>query len=290
MNRRILLLAAVALFVLPLSATAQPGKHYRVAVVELAKDTAEQKSPREAFRAAMRELGYAEGGNVTIEWRYADNDLGRLRTLVDEVIALRPDVLLGFETVAQIMRQRTDSIPIVLTGGFDPVRAGLARTLRLPGFNVTGSTQIMDELTAKHFEILRQIMPRLTRVGQLVDTTSPGCKVIEEHARRAAQHIGAAFIAYPVGNQGEIERAFARMEKERPDALLPCPSPVLFSLREILFQNAVRLQIPFTSYVVANLPLGVLFLLRGHNRRRLSTGCHIRRQDFQGRKAWRAPD
>jgi putative ABC transport system substrate-binding protein len=125
--------------------------------------------------------------------------------------------------------------------------------------NVTVSTQIMDELTAKHFEILRQIIPRLTRVGQFVDITSPGCKLIEGHARRTAQEMGIAFIPYPVGNQDEIERAFARMPKERPDALLPCPSPVLFSLREVLFQNAVRLQIPFTSYVVTNLPLGVLF-------------------------------
>ena len=259
MKRRRLLTAAIALVTRPAVAAAQGATKYRVAVVELAKETPEHKTQQQALRSAMRELGYIEGSNVTIDWRYADNDLGRLRALVSEVIALGPDVLLGFETVAQAMRERTTSIPIVLTGGFDPVRAGLARSLRHPGFNVTGSTQIMDELTAKHFEILRQIIPRLSRVGQLVETTSPGCRIIEEHARRSAQELGIAFIPYTVGNQNEIERAFARMEKERPDALLPCPSPVLFSLREVLFQNAVRLHIPFTSYVVTNLPLGVLF-------------------------------
>ena len=66
-------------------------------------------------------------------------------------------------------------------------------------------------------------------------------------------------MSYPVGNRREVEQAFAQMETERPDALLPCPSPILFSLRDVLFQNAVRMRIPFTSYVVANVPMGVLF-------------------------------
>jgi putative ABC transport system substrate-binding protein len=130
MKRRTLLTAAVALFALPLVAAAQTGNKYRVAIVDLAKETAEHKPSQQAFRAAMRDLGYLEGSNLTIDWRYADNDLGRLRALVGEVIALKPDVLLGFETVAQVMRERTDTIPIVLTGAFDPVRAGLARNLR----------------------------------------------------------------------------------------------------------------------------------------------------------------
>jgi len=250
---------ALAFVVAPWAAAAQPARAYRVACVELAKETPEQKPFLQAFRAGMRDLGYVEGTNLTIDWRFADNDLDRLRLLVDEVIALKPDVLLGFEVVAQIMRQKTTSIPIVLTGAFDPVRAGLAQSLARPGMNVTGSTQLMDQLTAKHFEILRQILPRLARVGQRVDTTAPGCKLIEEHARRSSQQLGIVFIPYPVGNRSEIERAFSRMETERPDALLPCPSPVLFSLRELLFENAVRLRIPFTSYIVTNLPLGVLF-------------------------------
>jgi putative ABC transport system substrate-binding protein len=232
-----------------------------IACVELAKETEEHKSQIQAFRAGMRDLGYVEGTNLTLHWRFADNDVDRMRALVQEAIALKPDVLLGFEPVAQVMREKTTSIPIVLTGAFDPVRAGLAQSLGRPGMNVTGSTQLMDQLTAKHFEILKEILPRLSRVGQLVDTTSSGCRLIEEHARRSAQQLGIVFMPYLVGNRSEVEAAFSRMkmQRERPEALLPCPSPVLFSLRALLFESAVRLRIPFTSYVVTKLPLGVLF-------------------------------
>jgi putative ABC transport system substrate-binding protein len=262
MDRRRFILASLGgALGAPLAAGAQIGRTYLIANVELAKETNEHKSQIQAFRAAMRDLGYVEGKNLTVDWRFADNDVGRLRALVDEVIALKPDVLLAFEPVAQIMREKTTSIPIVLTGAFDPVRAGLAQSLGRPGMNVTGSTQLMDQLTAKHFEILRQILPRLTRIGQLVDTTAPGCRLIEEHARRSAQQLGIVFMPYLVGSRTEVEEAFSRMgtQRERPEALLPCPSPVLFSLRALLFESAVRLRIPFTSYVVTNLPLGVLF-------------------------------
>jgi putative ABC transport system substrate-binding protein len=260
-RRRFLLTSLAGVLAAPFAAEAQAGRTYLIADVELAQETEEHKSQIQAFRAAMRDLGYVEGKNLRLYWRFADNDLGRLRALVDEAIALKPDVLLAFEPIVQIMRSKTTSIPIVLTGAFDPVRAGLAQSLGRPGLNVTGSTQVMDQLTAKHFEIFRQILPRLTRIGQLVDTTAPGCRLIEEHARRSAQQLGIVFMPYLVGSRSEVEEAFSRMEKqrERPEALLPCPSPILFSLRALLFESAVRLRIPFSSYVVTNLPLGVLF-------------------------------
>jgi ABC-type uncharacterized transport system substrate-binding protein len=230
MDRRAFIIGGGAALAVPLAAGAQSSRMYRVAYVNPTSDTAEQKSPRKAFRAAMHDFGYVEGRNLIIDWRYAGNDANRLRTLVDEVIALKPDVLLGFEPVAQIMRAKTTTIPIVLTGALDPIRAGLAQSLGRPGMNVTGSTQLMDQLTAKHFEFLRQILPRLARVGQLVDTLASGCRLVEEYARQSARELGVAFTPYYVGSQAEIEQAFARMERERPDALLPCPSPILFWL------------------------------------------------------------
>jgi putative ABC transport system substrate-binding protein len=248
-----------AIFSVPADGQAQTGRIYRVAIVELAKETPEHEPSHQAFRAAMRDLGYIEGTNLTLDVRWADNDLGRMQQLVDDVILLRPDVLLGFEVVAQAMRAKTQSIPIVLTGAMEPVKAGLALSLARPAMNVTGSTQLMDQLAAKHVEILREFIPRLTHVGQLVDLASPGCKLIEAHTRQAVQALGATFMPYYVNNRSEVERAFRSMERGRPGALLPCPSPVLFSLRELLFENAIRQGVALTSFVPTNVPLGVLF-------------------------------
>jgi putative ABC transport system substrate-binding protein len=260
MNRRTFLAGTGAvLLAAPLAVKAQIARTYRIAYVNPASETDERKPHVQALRTALRDLGYIEGTNLIFDVRFAQSDVRRLSSLVDEVLALKPDVLLGFEGVAQLMRAKTTSIPIVLTGAFDPVRAGLAQSLARPGLNVTGSTQLMDQLVAKHIEILREINPHLARIGQFVDTSAPGCKLVEEHARQAARSVGAVLVPYDVTSRDEIKHAFSRIEKGRIDALLPCPSPVLFSARDLLLENALRLRIPFTSFVVASLPLGVLF-------------------------------
>jgi putative tryptophan/tyrosine transport system substrate-binding protein len=249
----------VSLLAAPLAAGAQLIRVYRVAYVNRASETPERKPHLQAFRDVMRSLGYVEGLNLLIDARWADGKTSRVPALVDEVIALRPDVLLGFEQVVQVMRMKTTSIPIVLTGAFDPVKAGLAQSLRRPGVNVTGSTQLNDELPGKHIEIMRQILSRLVRVGLLVDTTASGCKLLEEQVGNAARSLGARLVPYYVSSREEVARAFSQMANDRPDMLLPCPSSVLFSSRNLLFEGVLRLRIPLTSFVVPNTPLGVLF-------------------------------
>jgi len=236
---------------------AQTGRIYRIGMVR--PPTAEWQPYVESFRAAMRDLGYVEGSNLILDLRTPDLDTLRLPKLVDELVALKPDVLVAHEKTAQVMRAKTTSIPIVLTNALDPVTAGLAQSLRRPGLNVTGSAQLHDLLPAKHIDIMREILPRLARVGQFVDTTQSTCKAVEEAARQAARSVGVVLVPYYVANRAEIERAFSQMEKEPPDVLLPCPSAVLANHRDLLFENAVRLRVPFTSFVVANVPKGVLF-------------------------------
>jgi putative ABC transport system substrate-binding protein len=104
-----------------------------------------------------------------------------------------------------------------------------------------------------------------------VDTSVTGCKLVEEQTRESANRVGASFVPYYVQTRGEIENAFAKMEKERPDVLLPCPSAVLLNYRDLLIENVLRLRIPFTSFIVANVRQGVLFsyassLLDGNRR------------------------
>ena len=253
----LLAVLALALLVLPFAADGQTGRVYRVGL--MASGTTENTGYTETFRAALRALGYVEGSNLILEVRLTNIDNRSERDVAKELIAHGPDVLVGWESLAQIMRAQTDTIPIVLTGGIDPVGAGLAQSLRRPGLNVTGAVQLNGELAEKHVDIVREIIPRITRVGLFVDQTAPTCRVIEEHARRATLAIGAAFFAYPVRDKADVERAFVQMEQERPDVLLPCPSSLLFQLRPLLFENATRLQIPFTSFITANVPGGVLF-------------------------------
>jgi putative ABC transport system substrate-binding protein len=230
---------------------------YRVSTVW--NPSPESSAYLKTFRDAMRDLGYVEGTNLLLDVRFTDADLTGLPALVDALLALKPDVLVSWESIAQVMRTKTTSTPIVLTGAIDPVKAGLAESLRRPGTNVTGIAQLNDELPAKHIEIMRAVVPRLTRVGQLVDTTASGCKLVEEHTREATRRVGAELVPYYVANERDLRRAFAQMEKSPPDVLLPCPSAVLASHRQLLFESVAKHRIPLTSFVVANVPEGVLF-------------------------------
>lgn len=252
---RILAVAAMLLGALP--AHAQAARPYRVA--SLYPDTPEVEEIRDAFRAGMRDLGYVEGRNVIYETRKIDRDMREAPRAVDELIATKPDVLLANEHVALIMRAKTTTIPIVLGVALDPVRAGLAQSLRHPGTNVTGNAQMNDLLPAKHVELIKEILPGVARIGQFVDTTQSGCKLVEDATRQAASRIGATVITYNVRTRAEIEQAFVQMEKARPDVLMPCPSAILFNHRDLLFASAIRLRIPFASFGVSKVPQGVLF-------------------------------
>lgn len=165
----------------PLAAQAQAGRTYRIGVVRT--PTSEDGPYFATLRGTLRDLGYVEGRNLIFDVRDVDRDLAGVSAAVDELIALKPDLLLGWESIAQVMHTKTSSIPIVLTGAINPVKAGLAQSLRRPGMNVTGVAQLNDLLPAKHIELMREINPRLRRLGLFVDTTAPGCKLVEEGAR-----------------------------------------------------------------------------------------------------------
>jgi len=237
----------------------QQGTVHRVGQLNVGSAGGEVQPYFDTFVATMRELGYVEGRDYVLDRRWADGRVERLGLLVDELIALKPHVLLANEAIAQIMHAKTSSIPIVLTSSIDPVKTGLARTLSKPGMNVTGITQLNDQLPAKHIELMREIDPRLSRIAQLVDTNASGCRIVEEQARAAAGRFGVTLVPYYVTTRQEIGQAFARMEQDRPDVVLPCPSGLLFHHRALLFENVRRLGVPMTGFIVDNVPDGVLF-------------------------------
>jgi putative ABC transport system substrate-binding protein len=240
-------MAASSLLALPIL-YAQTGKIYRVGLTHVgAEDTA--KRTNEAFLSALRGYGYVEGRNLVYEVRYAGGDFGRVPTIVDEIIGLKPDVLAGFESVAKVMREKTSTIPIVLTNSADPVGLGLAQSLARPGGNVTGISTQWELFPSKQLEILREILPRLSRVGLLIDTTAGGSKIGEELTLKAARTIGVTIIPYRVKDRAEIDRALDQVEKDHPDALLFLASAVVYSFRERIYDRTLRLRIPFASSV-----------------------------------------
>src|SRR5262249_28954276 len=154
----------------PLTASAQgAGKIFRVGCAYVG-DPAAFESLQEAFISALHDLGYIEGQNIVYDVRYAGNNPAHLPALIDELISMKPDILAGIEPIARLMLGKTSTIPIVMFNSVDPVSAGLVKSLSRPGGNVTGVSMVWAELGPKQLELLREILPTLTRVGHLLDT------------------------------------------------------------------------------------------------------------------------
>jgi putative ABC transport system substrate-binding protein len=182
--------------------------------------------------------------NIIFDTRYAVGDPTRLPALIDDLILLKPDVLAGVEPIARIMLSKTSTIPIVMFNASDPVAAGLVRSLSHPGGNVTGVSMQWAELGPKQIELLREIHPGLARVGELLDTSLPSTKLAEQLSREAALKLGIAYVPYHVTSRSDLDRAFAQMEAQRPDALLfGGGSGLLFGLLRTIVDNTTRLHI-----------------------------------------------
>ncbi len=169
MDRRTFVACAIALFAASLAAEAQQtGKVYRIGFLGTASASA-QANRVEALRAGLRDLGYAEGKNIVIEFRWAEGRSDRLPDLAAELVRLKVDVLVTGGTPGILAaKQATTTIPIVMAGSGDAVATGLVASLARPGGNITGSTDSVPELMAKLLELLKEIMPRTRRVAVLV--------------------------------------------------------------------------------------------------------------------------
>jgi putative tryptophan/tyrosine transport system substrate-binding protein len=239
------LLGAVAL---EPHARGQPAERvYRVGWVSI-NDEQSVRAAQQAFLEVLQQRGYTIGHNLEFNVRYANGEPRILSELVRELIALNPHVLVGLEEVAKVMVSQTLSIPIVLLNSSDPVAARLVKSLAHPGGNVTGVSLQFGDLVLKHMELMREIIPQLARVGQFNDINVPTSKVAEEHTRQAAKIFGLEYVPYYVANRGDVERAFAEMEKDPPGALLPpAGSGLLYSLRDLIVAHTTRMRIPSSS-------------------------------------------
>jgi ABC-type uncharacterized transport system substrate-binding protein len=233
------------LFALSLSAHAQqPKKIPRIGV--LAGGSAPSVAARvEAFRRGLRDLGYVEGKNIIIDYRYADGKSDRLPALAAELLRLKADILVttgSFSTRAA--KQTAAAIPIVMANDDDPVGSGFAASLARPGGNITGLSTLSPEVAGKRLELLKEIVPKLTRVAFVGDVTRPGAAQALREMNVVADAFGIQMQYVEARTTNDIETAIRAAIKERADALLLLGSPVLNSRRKEIAELAVKAQLP----------------------------------------------
>ena len=186
----------------------------------------------DAFAPALRELGYTEGQNIIIEREFGEGDPNRLRRLATELVERRVDAIVALSTpAARAAKQATTTIPIVAIGMADPVEDGLVASLAWPGGNVTGTSFLGPELVAKRLQLLNQIVPGLSRVGVLWHPRAYGERVMAamlKEVESAAQSLGIKLQLVPAAGPDDLADAFSAMTKERADAFIVFPSPILF--------------------------------------------------------------
>jgi putative ABC transport system substrate-binding protein len=242
MRRRKFILLLCGVVTWPLSAPAQQShRARRVGVLHFIPEQASLGFT--AFRKKLGELGWVVGQNIAIEYRWSDQ-AQRLPALAVELAGLRTDVIVaGEETTALAAKRAGKDIPIV-TAVFnsDPVTAGLANSLRRPGGNLTGISILAPEMAAKRLELLREIVPGLTRVAVLWSRQDTNHPALLRETDQAARHLGIA--AVPVEGSEDIEDAFQRIVMEHTDAICVLVSPQFFRIRSKIAELGLKYRLP----------------------------------------------
>ena len=199
----------------------------------------------EAFRQGLRELGYVEGKTIVIEWRSAEGQLDRLPSLAAELVRLKVDVIVtGGPLATRPAKAATVTIPIVITNDDDPVANGFVASLARPGGNITGLSTLSPEIYGKQLELLKEIVPRLSRVAVLGDSAEPGHAQALRETERAARTLRVQLQYLDVRGPNDIEMAFQAARAGRADAVLTLTSAVLFSHRRQVVDLAVKSRLP----------------------------------------------
>jgi putative ABC transport system substrate-binding protein len=200
-----------------------------------------------AFRQGLKETGHVEGGNVIIEYRWAENQLDRFPALAAELVRRRVAVIVaaGGALAALAAKAATTTIPIVFAAGEDPVSHGLVASIARPGGNLTGIYFLNTELTAKRLGLLRELVPHAVRIAVLVNpVNAPNAEPTLREIPEAARAIGLQIQVLNVSNSREIDAAFSAFVRERPDALFIGPDPFFNNRRKQLVLQAMRHGLP----------------------------------------------
>jgi putative ABC transport system substrate-binding protein len=197
----------------------------------------------ETFRQGLRDLGYVEGQNIVIEQRYAEGNPG-LPGLAAELVSLKVDVIFAVTTPAvQAAKKATTTVPIVTVSG-DPVGFGFVASLARPGGNITGLANLTPELVGKRLELLKEVLPRVSRVAVLWNPDSTGAALRMRETEAAASSLGLKLQPVEVRGPNDFEHAFSAMKKERADALVPLRSPLIEAQGKQIVELAAKNRLP----------------------------------------------
>jgi putative ABC transport system substrate-binding protein len=228
-----------------LAAQAQPtGKVYRIGF--LGNSTAALEANLVGpFREGLRDLGYVEGQDLLIEYRWAEGKYDRLPALVEELLALKVAVIVTAGTPATLaVKKATTSVPLVMIAVGDPVGTGVVPSLSHPGGNVTGLTSISTEMDAKRLELLREVVPSVSHIAVLWNAASPLQVLAEKQVQAAAQVLRMRVLSLGVKTEQDIKDALAVMARGRPDALLVLADRLLLHHRALIMDFAIRHRLP----------------------------------------------
>jgi putative ABC transport system substrate-binding protein len=237
-------LPAFILTTIHLADAQQPKKVPRIGY--LTSNTSYAELPRlDAFRQGLRDLGHIEGQNIVIEHRHAEGKFDRLPGFAAELVGLKVDVLVGVTTNAVVAaKNATRTIPIVFIGVSDPVAADLVDSLARPGGNITGFTNIAPVLSGKRLELLKETVPKLSRVAVLWDPQSPGSEPQWKESQLAARELGLRLYSMEVSSADKYEGAFTEATKARSDALAVTLNPVANSNQKQIADLATKNRLP----------------------------------------------
>ena len=231
----------------------QPAKLLRIGLVD-AGSPATTGHRVQAFVQGMRDLGYIDGQNIVIEYRWASGNLESLPALVHELVGLNVAVIVSSATPAiRIANEQTTVIPIVMAGVTDPVGVGFVSSLARPGGNITGVTHLAPDLSGKRIEVLKEVVPRLSRLAVFWNPNQPGQSAAFKETQIAARALRVNLISTEVRNRDDIEKAFSEIAKERAQALFELPDPLIFVNRQLITEFASKYKLPamysFGEYV-----------------------------------------
>jgi ABC-type uncharacterized transport system substrate-binding protein len=212
----------------------------------LAAPTSSAELPRiDAFRQGLHALGYVEGKNIAIEYRFADGILERLPDLAAELVRLKVDVLIPISTNAALVAKRaTSTIPIFFMGVSGPIEAGLVKSLARPGGNITGLTNIASVLSGKRLEVLKETLPKLSRVAVLWDPQNPGSSQQWKESEIAAKELSLQIYSMEVSSADKYESAFKATSTAGSAALAVTLSPLATSNQRKVVELAAKNRLP----------------------------------------------
>ncbi|MGH7827480.1 MAG: ABC transporter substrate-binding protein [Candidatus Binatia bacterium] len=242
------LLSTVLLSTASSAEAQQPNKIPRIGFLGAVSSSA-NLARAEAFRQGLRDAGYIEGQNITIEYRYAEGKFDRLSALAAEFVALKVDVIVtGGSSVTRRVKEATETIPIVMSNDSDPVGNGFVESLARPGGNITGLATLTPDLAGKRLELLREIVPKLSRVAVFGTSTEPGNAQALKETELAARAFNVQIQYLDIPGGKEIEAAFQAASKGGVEAVFVLTGPVFVSQRKRLAASAVKSRLPAIYY------------------------------------------